>query len=65
MGEESWHVTRREQLRRNASSQCFLPLSPCEEFQVVAQPEPEAEEEFVPEPDTMLLLGSGLAGLAG
>ena len=32
---------------------------------VVAQPQPEPEEEFGPEPGTMLLLGSGLAGLAG
>ena len=46
-------------------SQCFLPFSPCREFQVVAQPEPEAAEESVPERDIMLLLGSGLAGLAG
>jgi len=32
---------------------------------LVADECPQAEEEFVPEPGTMLLLGSGLAGLAG
>jgi hypothetical protein len=37
--------------------QCtILCLDPCEE---------EAVEEFVPEPGTLMLLGSGLAGLAG
>jgi hypothetical protein len=32
---------------------------------VVMQDPPAAEPEFVPEPGTMMLLGSGLAGLAG
>jgi hypothetical protein len=37
--------------------QCtVLCLDPCEE---------EVEEEFVPEPGALMLLGSGLAGLAG
>jgi hypothetical protein len=43
-------------------SECFLPLSLCRKFQVVVRSEPEAGEEFVPEPGTMLLQGSGLGG---
>jgi uncharacterized protein YegL len=37
----------------------------CQKFQVVVPPQPEPVEEFVPEPGTVMLLGSGLAGLAG
>lgn len=32
---------------------------------VVVMEDPESEPEFVPEPGTIMLLGSGLAGLAG
>jgi uncharacterized protein YegL len=35
----------------------------CEKFQLIVPPEPE--DEFVPEPGTLALLGSGLMGLAG
>lgn len=38
----------------------------CEKFQEVVPPEPEPEvEEFVPEPGSMILLASGLMGMAG
>jgi hypothetical protein len=43
----------------------FLVAEDCEGADEPEEPEQPEEPEFVPEPGSMLLLGSGLAGLAG